>query len=260
MPFPNRAPGALFTRRMKSVYHDPPPQVEKIDAAPVMRLFPLEIEPARQADARARRVNPLPPPTQPSRHNITNALGQSIPVQSFAAQGGGAQGNHAQGFAAQGISPQGNHAQMPPPAPRSPENAAAQFRQINKNLPDGVHYEPLDEETLRLLREHGHLPAPGNEAGIEAGNVAGSEVAEVAEAIEALPPSQNAIEASLLLKTEIEETAISTEAKKNEAEKPDLEPLQPPTSKETATILIKMLQAVQDNNQDAYKALLAKLT
>jgi len=42
--------------------------------------------------------------------------------------------------------------------PSSPEQAAQQFRRMNKSLPDGVRYEPLDEATMRLLRENGHLP------------------------------------------------------------------------------------------------------
>jgi len=33
-----------------------------------------------------------------------------------------------------------------------PQNAAEHFRRVNKNLPDGVMYEPLDEETMRLLK------------------------------------------------------------------------------------------------------------
>lgn len=36
----------------------------------------------------------------------------------------------------------------------SPQAAANHFRNINKNLPDGVMYEPLDEETTRLLKEN----------------------------------------------------------------------------------------------------------
>lgn len=46
----------------------------------------------------------------------------------------------------------------PPATPISPENAADQFRRINKGLPDGVHYEPLDKDTLRLLKDNGHIP------------------------------------------------------------------------------------------------------
>ncbi|MCL1878372.1 MAG: hypothetical protein FWF80_05905 [Defluviitaleaceae bacterium] len=34
----------------------------------------------------------------------------------------------------------------------SPAVAAEQFRRANKNLPDGVRYEPLDEETMKILR------------------------------------------------------------------------------------------------------------
>jgi len=34
----------------------------------------------------------------------------------------------------------------------SPESAAARFQNANKGLPDGVRYEPLDEETMKILR------------------------------------------------------------------------------------------------------------
>ena len=48
---------------------------------------------------------------------------------------------------------------MPPGVgPVPPEKAAEQFRRINQSLPDGVRYEPLDDETMRLLRDNGHLP------------------------------------------------------------------------------------------------------
>jgi len=55
--------------------------------------------------------------------------------------------------------------QMPLPSPpmipnaplpqnaASPQNAAEQFRRVNQSLPDGVHYEPLDEETMKILRQ-----------------------------------------------------------------------------------------------------------
>ena len=39
----------------------------------------------------------------------------------------------------------------------SPEAAANKFRTINQGLPDGVRYEPLDEETIRLLKDNGHI-------------------------------------------------------------------------------------------------------
>jgi len=46
--------------------------------------------------------------------------------------------------------PQQNRQQAP--IPPTPQNTAEQFRRINKNLPDGVMYEPLDDETMRILR------------------------------------------------------------------------------------------------------------
>jgi len=48
--------------------------------------------------------------------------------------------------------PKATQSLPPQPVPPTPENAAEQFRRINKNLPDGVMYEPLDEETMRILK------------------------------------------------------------------------------------------------------------
>jgi len=61
-----------------------------------------------------------------------------------------------------------NQSLSPQTTPPTPENAAEQFRRINKNLPDGVMFEPLDEDIMRLLKENGHLEkkqsAPQNAA------------------------------------------------------------------------------------------------
>ena len=43
-------------------------------------------------------------------------------------------------------------------AESSPADAAAHFRNINKGLPDGVQFEPLDPETKALLESLGKLP------------------------------------------------------------------------------------------------------
>ncbi len=50
------------------------------------------------------------------------------------------------------------------PVPGAPTSAAQsspveRFKSVNKNLPDGVRYEPLDKETLRLLKEAGGAAA-----------------------------------------------------------------------------------------------------
>ena len=47
--------------------------------------------------------------------------------------------------------------QQPTPPP-SPENAADHFRRLNKSLPDGVMYEPVDKDILRLLKENSQTP------------------------------------------------------------------------------------------------------
>jgi len=44
---------------------------------------------------------------------------------------------------------------MPLPANSdNPEQAAAQFTRVNSGLPDGVRFEPLDTETMRILQQH----------------------------------------------------------------------------------------------------------
>ena len=44
------------------------------------------------------------------------------------------------------------HSPTPSHTPHSPQSAVEQFRRINKSLPDGVMYEPLDDETMQLLK------------------------------------------------------------------------------------------------------------
>ena len=47
------------------------------------------------------------------------------------------------------------------PAPPSPQNAAERFQTINRGLPDGVRFEPLDDETKAALKKLGLSgPAP----------------------------------------------------------------------------------------------------
>jgi len=53
----------------------------------------------------------------------------------------------------QNLKPPGLNKNIPP------EQAAAEFRRVNKTLPDGVRYEPLDDETMKLLRDNGHIPS-----------------------------------------------------------------------------------------------------
>ena len=49
-----------------------------------------------------------------------------------------------------------NTAQTPPPVPtqpQTPEVAATHIQQVNRGLPDGVRYEPIDEETKAALEK-----------------------------------------------------------------------------------------------------------
>ena len=45
----------------------------------------------------------------------------------------------------------------PIPETLPPQTAAERFRQVNRGLPDGVQFEPLDEETKAILRKMGKL-------------------------------------------------------------------------------------------------------
>lgn len=50
----------------------------------------------------------------------------------------------------------------------SPAAAAEQFTRVNSNLPDGVRYEPLDEETMKILRTAQAQRAAGAQVNAEA--------------------------------------------------------------------------------------------
>jgi hypothetical protein len=98
-----------------------------------LRLFPLMAENKNSGELKS--VNPLKP------------VQKAVPPQ------GGNKMNRFQ-TTPQAMRP---HTQQQPQQ-HTPERAAEQFRRVNKSLPDGVRYEPLDEETVRLLRDNGHLP------------------------------------------------------------------------------------------------------
>ena len=100
-------------------------------------LQPQRQNPLQQVSARQ---------TAPMGHRPT---GGSLPFQPGLGQPMGAAG---------GKVPQ-NHG-APQPMPPTPQNAAEQFRRINRGLPDGVMYEPLDEETMRILKASQPLVQP----------------------------------------------------------------------------------------------------
>jgi len=55
----------------------------------------------------------------------------------------------------QNISP---HKPAAPTAPAASANPTDRLRAMNQNLPDGVHYEPLDEHTIKLMQKYGKTP------------------------------------------------------------------------------------------------------
>lgn len=50
-------------------------------------------------------------------------------------------------------------APLAPPEPLAPQVAAQRFQQVNKGLPDGVKFEPMDEETKTALKMLGMTPS-----------------------------------------------------------------------------------------------------
>jgi len=168
------------------------------------RFYPLshELEHNRKNENKVKQVSPLPLSTNPlaahaqlrrqaeqARQNAMPRSAQQVNPQSqrpVAPQANAASQPH-HGFSAPQVAPplfQNNisaqHHNAPvqnrmpshrpdtqPAALPSPEMAAEQFRRINKGLPDGVMYEPLDDETMRLLKQHSakqgsqpHPPTP----------------------------------------------------------------------------------------------------
>jgi len=74
--------------------------------------------------------------------------------------------------------------QSPAPVLPTPENAAEHFRRVNKSLPDGVMYEPLDEETMQILRSA--------KTGAQAATTTPATPAQSSQIPQATPPNQNA--------------------------------------------------------------------
>jgi len=107
------------------------------------------------ATAAARPEYTMAPPMMhgnSANHAPRNPIGQVIPQHSGAHEGASRTPTPTQ-HAANRPSTHAEATQQP-----SQEQAVRQFRRANKGLPDGVRYEPLDENTMRLLRENGHLP------------------------------------------------------------------------------------------------------
>ncbi|MCL2570957.1 MAG: hypothetical protein FWE11_01010 [Defluviitaleaceae bacterium] len=106
-----------------------------------LRLFPLGSSgnPTPQG-RRAATVNPLTHPQQPRRQTPTPQPGFSMAAPMIS------QPNQM---------PMQSTQRQPE---SSPEHAVNRFRRANHGLPDGVRYEPLDDATMQLLRDNGHLP------------------------------------------------------------------------------------------------------
>ncbi|MCL2286080.1 MAG: ferritin-like domain-containing protein [Firmicutes bacterium] len=141
-----------FQRPPRSVFSPKPARVnkpneehhtqEQNDEKPtdnLLNFYPLQPdEQQKQPNERrgAKPVNPLPlPKSNPLTTRRQNPLQQPLqnpPMRPYVPQ-------------------------LPQP---TAEDAAEQFRRINRNLPDGVVYEPIDEETMRILKAAKPATAP----------------------------------------------------------------------------------------------------
>ncbi|MCL2527451.1 MAG: hypothetical protein FWE42_03450 [Defluviitaleaceae bacterium] len=143
---PNRPPNPFFNQQRRRTL---PVITNQENEQPMpdddsLRLFPLE-SPIGKTGRKATPVGPLHHQPRPKPPQMT---GHGNPGFSMAPP----------------VMPRPGAAQATGPAPASPqqsspEQAAQQFRRVNQTLPDGVRYEPLDDDTMRLLRDNGHLPA-----------------------------------------------------------------------------------------------------
>jgi hypothetical protein len=148
-PFAHRPQNPLFRRRIGNIPLEnaqtlPPPAdpaMEEIVEDTGFKHFSLMPREGEATSASARHgavpVGPLAHArgfAPGGRTDGRNALGQSIPVDRPTPV----------------VSP-------PPSNVTSQETAVNTFKRANRGLPDGVRYEPLDEETMRLLKEHGHI-------------------------------------------------------------------------------------------------------
>jgi len=147
----NRPPNPFLAQQRKSMLPNIVRENKPAADDNLMRFYPLESTANRGSNShgRAMPVNPLQhAPRQPAqpRSPAHTQPSFSMPTPMI---------------------PRNNQTQTVPPPnaqPHPPDLAAQEFRRVNRGLPDGVRYEPLDEDTMRLLRENGHisdaLPAP----------------------------------------------------------------------------------------------------
>lgn len=149
--FANRPPNPFFAQhRMRARGEDNERQKNDEAEKPAgLRYYPLDQgTPARRRHPGATPVNPLS-----ARGGPTRPMAAQVPVQQQQGPRPNALGQTIQQPAQFQAQPQKQQSQDIPP-----ERAVERFRRANHGLPDGVRYEPLDEQTMRMLRENGHLP------------------------------------------------------------------------------------------------------
>ena len=148
----SRPPNPFFNQQRRRVLPTTKnPEGEKsVLKDDALRLYPLESSGGSAPQGRrAMPVNPLTHPQQPTRRQSSQpGFSMAAPMMPQPTQ----------------MPMQPTQMPMQPTQPvqgqpeSSPEQAANRFRRANRGLPDGVRYEPLDDATMQLLRENGHLP------------------------------------------------------------------------------------------------------
>jgi len=185
-----RPPNSVFSQQRKQIYEHKNNKLQNIEEEnDSLHFYPLLSEsqnrkaiqptPAQPVENPYQRPpNPLsqqlvqpqlPTKPQPQPHLHPQQSPHPLPQQRLPQQLARPlpqQPAHRQQPTSQMPSQRLQHQQPPTPMPQpqpkplqanipqasTPEVAAEQFRRINKTLPDGVMYEPLDEDTMRLLK------------------------------------------------------------------------------------------------------------
>ncbi|MCL2405367.1 MAG: hypothetical protein FWC92_07460 [Defluviitaleaceae bacterium] len=157
---PNQAPSPFFSQRRKG---NLPGQNGRNNrpGGDTLHLYPLDVAPAQTGRrAQPNRRQPerqMRAPTSPLAHGNASPLARPEYTMAPPVMHNNIAPKVPQNALGQ-TPPHSSSSSTSSDTPPSPQQAANQFRRTNKGLPDGVRYEPLDEDTMRLLREHGHLP------------------------------------------------------------------------------------------------------
>ena len=137
----------LMPQQMTQMASQPIPQQSSMQAIPqqapmqpISQQAPMQTIPQQMPMQAIPQQMPVQAaPTVPMPHQMQNFIPQQMPAQPMSL-------------------PSMPMPEITMPAPPNPQNAAERFSQVNKGLPDGVRFEPLDEETKAALKKLGMMP------------------------------------------------------------------------------------------------------